>query len=476
MDVSADELDRFTHAVELQLGIRVADRATAMAEILARRADRFATVGAYIACLEAADHEELRALVTEVSIGETYFFRHAEQCQAYAALLPAIAARRGHVRVLSAGCSSGEEPYTLAMLARERLADRHAVSVHAFDFNPAALARAVKARYSRWALRATSPAQERRWFVAHGREVELVPEIKRAVAFREANLLCDGDWTRERWDVIFCRNVIMYFSAERALAAVRRMTEALAPGGYLFLGHAETLRERVAELELCHSHGTFYYRRGGEPIAVATPPSGDWAGEISNAARRVHAIIDGHPGAGDANAAPAPAAALAAICVLIGEERFAEATEALAGLPEASARTSEARLYGAIVQAHTGAPALAEQTCRELIETALPDARAHYLLALCRAGAVDAIGAEHHARAALALAPDFAMARVQLAFIARRAGAHDEARAQLLRALAHLDLEGEERFALFAGGFSRTALVALCRGELAALATLKVPA
>jgi chemotaxis protein methyltransferase CheR len=465
MSVSADELRRFTTAVEVQLGIRVADRAAAMTEILARRADRFATVGAYIACLEAADREELRALVTEVSVGETYFFRHAEQCQAYAELLPVLAARHGHVRVLSAGCSSGEEPYTLAMLARERLADPHAVSVHAFDFNPAALVRAAKARYSRWALRATSAAQEQRWFIEHGREVELVPEIKRAVAFHEANLLTDGAWTRERWDVIFCRNVIMYFSEDRAVAAVRRLANALAPGGYLFLGHAETLRDRSIDLELCHSHGTFYYRReGGAPI-MALPQRADWADDISHAASRVHAIVDG------ALAAP-PAIAddpLGPIRVLIGEERFTEATDALDRLPETIARTSEARLYGAIVQAHTGAAALAEQTCRELIAEAPRDARAHYLLALCRAGSGDAIGAEHHAREAVVLEPRFAMARVQLAFISRRAGARDEARDQLVRALAQLDLEDEDRFTLFAGGFSRAALVELVGRELAAL-------
>ena len=469
MSVSAEELRRFTSAVEIQLGIRVADRATAMTELLARRADRFATVGAYIACLEAADREELRALVPEVSIGETYFFRHAEQCQAYAELLPALAARRGHVRVLSAGCSTGEEPYTLAMLARERLPDPHAVSVHAFDFNSAALVRAAKARYSRWALRATSAAQEQRWFVAHGREVELVPEIKRAVAFHEANLLGDGPWSRERWDLIFCRNVIMYFAEDRAIEAVRRLANALAPGGYLFLGHAETLRERASELELCHSHGTFYYRRGGaEPIATP-PPRTDWVDDIARASGRIHALVDDRALASSDRADAASATVLASIRTLISEERFAEATEALAALPDAIARGGEARLYGAIVQAHTGAAALAEQTCRELIAAEPGEARAHYLLALCRGGGGDTIGAEQHAREAIALEPHFAMARVQLAFLVRRAGARDEARDQLVRALAQLELEDQDRFALFAGGFSRASLVELCRRELAAL-------
>ena len=466
MTVSPDELRRFATAVERQLGIRVADRAVAMTELLARRADRYATVGAYIACLEAADREELRALVGEVSVGETYFFRHAEQCEAYADLLPALHARRGHVRVLSAGCSTGEEPYTLAMLARERLADPQAVSIQAFDFNPAALVRAVEGRYSRWSLRATSKAREQRWFTGVGREVELVPEIRRAVTFAEGNLLTGGPWTTEQYDVIFCRNVIMYFSEDGAAAAVRRLSDALAPGGYLFLGHAETLRDRASTLELCSSHGTFYYRRGDGEVAPSAPASRtDWADDIAHATERIQAMVDGALSVRTEDQAP-----LAAIRVMIGEERFVEATEALARLPGALGEVCEARLYLAIVQAHTGAAARAEQTCRDLIAADPRDARAHYLLALCRSDAGDAIGAEHHARTAVAIDPAFAMARVQLAFVARRAGARDEARDQLVRALAQLQLEDEARFALFAGGFSRDALVELCRRELAALA------
>jgi chemotaxis protein methyltransferase CheR len=459
---SADELRRFTTAVEAHLGIRVADRMPAMTEILVRRADGHASVSKYLARVEAADAEELRALVTEVSVGETYFFRHSEQCQAYADLLVALVAQRGHVRVLSAGCSSGEEPYTLAMLARERLEDPRAASIHAFDFNPAALARCAKARYSRWALRATSEHQERRWFVPHGREVELVPEIKRAVAFSEANLLTDGTWTREPWDLIFCRNVTMYFSDMRAEQAIGRLVGSLTPGGYLFLGHAETLRRRPFELELCHSHGTFYYRRGGRPIDSTPPATTDWIDDIAKASQRVSSLVT----TALVPVAVAPDDPLATIRTLLGEERFAEATDALAQLPEAIARDREARLYGAIVHAHTGAAAAAETTCRELLAVAPHEARAHYLLALCRSGE-DVVGAEHHARAALALEPRFAMACIQLAFLLRRAGAREQAAAELVRAIALIEIEDPDRLALFSGGFSRTALVELCRGELA---------
>ncbi len=470
--VAADELARFTTAVETHLGIRVADRGPVMTEILKRRSARHASVHAYISVLEAADPQELRELVTEVSIGETYFFRHAEQCQAYADLVPQIAAEKGHVKVLSAGCSSGEEPYTLAILARERLPDPNAVSVRAFDLNPAALAKAHRARYSRWALRATSDAQERRWFVSHGREVEVAAEIKRAIAFSETNLLSDGSWSHDSFDLIFCRNVIMYFSEDNQRAVVARLVRALAPGGYLFLGHAETLRTRPPELELCHTHGTFYYRRGKGRTAAAAAPIAkpmrtEWVADIASAAERVTAIV------GTALALPAREAVaespLLPIHAMICEERFAEATAALAALPALTARDGEARLYGAIVQTHTGAAASAEATCRELIEGDPRAAGAHYVLALCRASAGDPLGAEHHALEALAIDPGFAMACVQLAFLARRAGARAHAATLLARAIAAVEAEQPDRFALFAGGFSRATLVALLQSELAAV-------
>ncbi len=97
------------------------------------------------------------------------------------------------------------------------------------------------------------------------------------------------------------------------------------------------------------------------------------------------------------------------------------------------------------------------------------DARAHYLLAVCRADAGDPVAAEHHARGALEHAPGFAMACVQLAFLERRAGATAEARGHLVRAMALLESEDPTRLALFAGGFGRAALVELCRRELAAV-------
>jgi chemotaxis protein methyltransferase CheR len=469
--IADDVVARFTAVIELRFGLR-SDRPAMTGDLLARRAARRGeTPGAYVLQVEAGDADELRALATELSVGETYFFRHAEQCHAFADLLPSLHAQRGHVRVLSAGCASGEEPYTLAMLVRERIGE-HAAAIHAFDMNPAAIERAKRARYTRWAMRATPPEIEQRWFVPTGRELELDPAIRAAVTFEEGNLLDDRGWARATWDVIFCRNVTMYFSDARSREVIARLVRALAPGGYLFLGHAETLRDR-ADLELCHDHGTFYYRRaGGGTAALAPTPArvavaadaGAWADDIASASRRVSALVD------DALARPAPVpVTLDPIRDLVASERFADARAALARLPASVRAGAGAMLLDAIVHAQTGAVAGAEAICHELLARDARDAAAHYVLAICRDSAGDVAASERHARDALASDPTFAMAGVQLAFLAKRAGDRVGLGAQLERAIELIEAEPAPRLALFAGGFSRRALIALCRAELGAM-------
>ncbi len=446
--MSTAELARVAQTIEHVLGLRVAERLDAIADVVARRAAQLhEPTTAYLRRLDAGDAAELGALANEVSVGETYFFRHAEQCAAFASIIAP------GMRVLSAGCSTGEEPYTLAMIARERGA---AASVHAFDWSSDALARAGAARYSRWAMRALPPELEKYFGPPDHGICELAPAIKHAVTLFRASLHADGAWMNGRWDVVFCRNVVMYFSDDCMRRAVERLARALAPGGYLFLGHAETLIGRVPdELELCHTHNAFYYRKLGapKPVAVAVPV--DWPAQIAAASERVHAIVD------EAIAVePGHGARLATIRALIVAERFGEAREALSALPPELARGADARLLGAIALAQTGRLVEAEAVSRALVAAGSHRGAASYVCSVCTASADDA-------RAALAADPTFAMASVQLAFLAKQAGDRAAHAAELVRAIALLDAEDPDRLALFSGGFHKAALVELCRSELA---------
>ena len=443
MTLSSTELAQVATAIEHRLGLRVTDRLAAIADVVVRRAARYReATDVYLRRLDAGDPEELGALASAVSVGETYLFRHAEQCAAYGAVL------EPGMRVLSAGCSTGEEPYTLAMIARERGV---AATIHAFDWNPAALAHAAAGCYTRWAMRALPRELERAYFTpVSGGKFQLAAELRDAVTLFEANLHLDAAWTSGRWDVVFCRNVIMYFSDERMREAVDRLTRALAPGGYLFLGHAETLIGRVPdELELCHAHNAFYYRKLGRPSVRV-----DWPSGIAESAERVRALV------GELPSHPPAAAPLDAIRALVADERYREAQAALAALPAEVGRSGDARLLEAVVLAQTGKLGDAEAACGELLARGEHRAAARYLSSVCRASADDA-------RAALDADPTFAMASVQLAFLAKQRGDRAAYADELARALALLDAEADDRLALFSGGFRKAALIALCRTELA---------
>ncbi|HVK72762.1 MAG TPA: CheR family methyltransferase [Kofleriaceae bacterium] len=211
---------------------------------------------------------ELAELIEAVRVGETRFFRHRAQIDALATVVaPALAARgRKPVRVWSAGCASGEEPYTLAMVLARHLPE-HAISIVATDVSDDALAVAARAVYPRAAL-AHVPDAYRDAFVDHGADVRVRPEIARRVSFERQNLH-DAEPPRG-CAVVFCRNVLIYFAPAARRRAAQRLVAALEPGGHLFVGYSESLRD-VAELDAVRAGETMVYVKRGAPVAAAAP-------------------------------------------------------------------------------------------------------------------------------------------------------------------------------------------------------------
>src|SRR5579872_622609 len=247
---SQADVARFRSAIVRQIGLHFDDAKLGfLGEVLERRLQRLScSSGCYLENLEATPPQrELSALAQELTVAETYFFRHREQFRAFAeiALPDRMRARADSrtLRLLSAGCASGEEAYSLAIVARETIADPiWQVTIHGFDLNPEVLDKAAHGRYSAWSLRDAPAELQRKWFRADRREMVLQEAVRSAVHFQQADLACSDAalWPPRAYDVIFCRNVLMYFAREEMRAAVARMASALAPGGYLFLGHAET--------------------------------------------------------------------------------------------------------------------------------------------------------------------------------------------------------------------------------------------
>ena len=153
---------------------------------------------------------------------------------------------------------------------------------------------------------------------------------------------------------------------------------------------------------------------------------------------------------------------------LLRRERYCEALGVIRDVSPAFSQDPEVLLLRAVLQTHSGDLSKAEQTCAELLALSDMNAGAHYLVALCREAAADRAGAIEHDQAAVYLDQDFAMPRLHLGLLARRAGDGAKARRELGQALLLLQREDSSRLLLFGGGFSREALVELCRSEITA--------
>lgn len=221
--------------------------------VRSRLGARLRAVGAagydeYLARLEAdASGAELVQMLDLLTTNKTSFFREPEHFRLLQdEVLPAFAPRAGGLRIWSAGCSTGEEPYTTAIVLRENLsADAFAAArVLATDLSTRVLTRARQGRYAEELLADVPPQLVSRHFVAApatGERMVRVADATRApVSFARLNLM--GSWPmRGPFDVIFCRNVMIYFDKATQARLVNRFAELLAPGGWLFVGHSESL-------------------------------------------------------------------------------------------------------------------------------------------------------------------------------------------------------------------------------------------
>ncbi len=234
-----------------------------------------ADVQAYLAVLAGPDGiTERQALLDEVTIPETHFFRNPPQVRALRKyVLPELlrqAASGKKLRIWSAGCSTGEEAYTVAILIRELLPPHvdWDIKVLATDVSKRALAAASAAHYSERSFVMTDALDLSRWFVLDATNGSWVvrDEVRDLVEFSHHNLVTDPPpFDSEQIDLILCRNVTIYFDRETTRRLMKRLHTRLRDGGYLFLGHAETLWQISDDFSLVPLGDAFVYRRLDEP-------------------------------------------------------------------------------------------------------------------------------------------------------------------------------------------------------------------
>lgn len=364
--------------------------------------------------------DEMDALVAELTIGETYFFRHKEQFDALRdIILPEVLARNEGVRRLriwSAGCATGPEPYSVAIMLKHdfghRIAGWH-VSVIGTDINQKFLARARDGRYDEWAFRATPDDVRRDCFDRVGKQWQIKPEYRSFVSFQYHNLI------RNRFpslldnlaglDIIICRNVVIYFSRETVEVLVPCFHETLVDGGWLVMGHAEPNMELFRDFRTVNTPGAVLYQRVDRPAA---------AGPLPALAPRVvlpapEPLRRPRPPLAPRRPAPppvrAPASAvpdeggITAIRALADQGRWAEALTACDGLIAVNALDARAHFYRALVSEQLGDLDGCETSLRRAIYLDRHFVLPHYHLGLFLWRRDEAAGASRSFRNVIAL-------------------------------------------------------------------------
>ncbi len=253
--LSARDFTRLRELVYQQAGICLGPEKKIMVEVRLKRRLRALALERYADYCEFAFSsrgmkEELIPLIDVITTNKTDFFREpAHFDQLVRIVLPALGNRSSTLVAWSAACSTGEEPYTLAMVLSDYAAAHPAFRfrILATDISTVVLDRAQKAIYAAESTKPI-PAALRHKYLLRSRtrgddRVRVVPELRRLVEFRRLNFM-DSDYAvEERAAIIFCRNVLIYFDRPTQEAILRKLLRHLEPGGYLFSGHSETLHD-----------------------------------------------------------------------------------------------------------------------------------------------------------------------------------------------------------------------------------------
>jgi chemotaxis protein methyltransferase CheR len=216
-------------------------------------------------------NREMHQLLNEITVGETCFFRNEPQLNAFRKVVipQLLQIKQGlpyiHLRIWSAGCSTGEEPYTLAMLMLEEsnsLLRGRTFEIIATDLNDRSLEKAKAGLYDDYALRNLPPALGSKYLRPNGARYEVVEAVRAKVSFSRCNLLDDSRMVfMKAMDVIFCCNVLIYFDGGAKRTVISHFYNNLNAGGYLYLGYSESLFGFNDDFRLVHFPGTTAYRK-----------------------------------------------------------------------------------------------------------------------------------------------------------------------------------------------------------------------
>jgi chemotaxis protein methyltransferase CheR len=398
---------------------------------------------------EHRTHKQIEMLASHLTVGETYFFREKNSFEALEGhIFPELFRGRKDtgrpLQIWSAGCCSGEEPYSIAMLLDRLLPPQQewTATIRATDINVKFLRKAAEGVYGDWSFRDTPAWIRDRYFTPRkGRRFEIQSAIRERVSFSYLNLATDAYPSHSNnthaMNVIFCRNVLMYFTAERARKVVENFYRSLVDGGWLILSPAETSSSLFARFTAVEFPGVVLFRKvtGAQPRPFPTAHAGPeliTAAPESLESLQPRSLRDEFPECTNGNAIGAissdPARLEAATPTVESSGAFASNADG----------PDENSLLIARACANQGRLQEAIEWCEKAITADKLDPAGHYLLATIRQEQGQSRGAALSLLRALYLKPDFILAHFALGNLRLSQGRPREAERHFDHALARL--------------------------------------
>ena len=478
LEISDREFNRFRDLVAERAGIYFdSSKRDALEMSLIRRMEACglnAFIDYFLILSNPERADEFDSLLDLITIPETYFFRDLAQVMALKEyvipdLIKKTPATDFTLGIWSAGCSTGEEPYTIAMLIEEGMPGVVYPPTHilATDVSNAALESARRGVYRPHSFHSMPEEYRHRFFSQQGDSYLLDDSIKKKVEFRYFNLMNEPYPVPETsgWDIIFCRNVTIYFQPESTKRVIHNFYESLRDGGYLFTGFSESLRYLSDEFTLVQLGGVSLYQKRTDGPEKKRPPKST---STKRSRHRPRDAVQEKRGV-----RPDPSREekdIGEVCVRASELLEAGhpelASKLLLPYLEGKTPPGDVALLLAEISLNQGELEEAAQLAESVVNRDPFSVVAHFLLGIVYLTMDDGDRAIAEFKRVLYLKPNHALARFYLGDIYSQSGKVEEAKLEYNNAVRLLN-EGPDSFdERFAGGFSPTLLIETCNSRL----------
>lgn len=257
VDLSDSEFTDLAQLIYHQFGINLTDKKKALVRGRLNKVLKARGLSSFSQYLDLVHRDQtgmaLVELIDRISTNHTFFFREADHFSFFQDIALGEIRSSSEIRIWCAGCATGEEAYTLAMLCldwRNRSKFSGTIKILATDISVTALEQALKGEYTDERVRLVPLQLKQKYFTSLGPDRwSIVPELRKLILFKRLNFMDQSFPFRNQFHGIFCRNVMIYFDRETKTDLVHRLTRHLLPGHYFFIGHSETLGRETFDLD-----------------------------------------------------------------------------------------------------------------------------------------------------------------------------------------------------------------------------------